>query len=53
MDRQQISKANALHVDSPQAGITANFLVMASLLSVVVVTVLVCSFAAGILMLFR
>jgi hypothetical protein len=45
--------ASLMDADSPQAGITVNFLVVASLVSVIALTGLVCVVAAGILVVLR
>jgi hypothetical protein len=50
MDSQKKVPASSLHMDT---AITANFLIIASLISVVVVTGLVCAVAAGMLVLLR
>jgi len=53
MDMQQKARGDAMSVDSPRTGVTVNFLIVASLLSVVVLTAVVCAFAAGIMVLLR
>ena len=53
MDRQQSIPANPVLVNLPEAGVTANFLLIASLFSVIVVTGLVCAVAAALLVLVR
>lgn len=50
---QQKVRVDAAPVDGPEAGITANFLVMASLLSVVVPTLLLFAVVAGLAVLLR
>ena len=53
MGFQQRVRIDAGPVDRPERGITANFLLIASLVTVVVPTVLVFAVVAGILVLLR
>jgi hypothetical protein len=50
MDSQKKVPDSSLHMDS---AITANFLIIAGLISVIVVTGLVCAIAAGMLVMLR
>lgn len=53
MGTEQRVRIDAGPVDGPERGITANFLLIASLMSVVVPTVVVFAIVAGILVLLR
>jgi hypothetical protein len=53
MGVQQKVRIDAGPVDGPERGITANFLLVASLMSIVVPTVLLFAVVAGVLVLLR